>query len=256
MSLGRVKGRCFTQKLLYINEADSETVIGDEIDPFKFHTELSVSQFKKNKRPKKALWQLCETSFKDDICEVLVYSSPLTNLNRNEKLLYHAFAIFQTKNIEGGQTAWWSVEKNGEYIVLQRTIKPDQSYIRDYLYAQQNSQEYATMKKRNTPIKLLAESSGRGTLFDFLRALSNRQDLNERYHFISSNCQEFASFVFNTISGEKKKWNGTVDGALMKTFTREKKYPSIFIDAIFGFSINNNKAIVEFHRDRWNGIYY
>jgi hypothetical protein len=155
----------------------------------------------------------------------------LTNLNRNKNLLYHAFAIFKTKSIEGGQTAWWSVEKNGEYIVLQRTLKPDQSYIRDYLYAQQNSQEYATMKKRNTPIKLLAESSGR--VFDFLRALSDRQDLNERNHFISSNCQEFASFVFNTISGETKKWNG----ALMKIFTREKKYPSIFIDAIFCFSI-------------------
>ena len=62
-------------------------------------------------------------------------------------------------------------------------------------------------------------------VFDFLRAFSNGKDLNERYHFISSNCQEFASFVFNTISGVKKNWNGTIDCALMKIFTREKKKP-------------------------------
>lgn len=119
--------------------------------------------------------QLCETSFKDDICKVLVYSSPLTNLNRKENLLYHAFAIFKTKDIEGGQTAWWSVEKNGEYIVLQRTLKPDQSCIQDYLYMERNSQKLAFMfmRKRKT-VKLLTESSGRGTLFDFLRALSDR----------------------------------------------------------------------------------
>jgi hypothetical protein len=108
------------------------------------------------------------------------------------------------------------------------------------------------MTTRNTPVKMLSESTGRGTLFDFLRALVDRHDLNERYHFFSSNCQEFASFVFNTISGKKKKWNATVDGALMKTLTRKKKYPSIFTDAFFGFHIDN-RAIVEFHRDRWIG---
>lgn len=252
MSLGRIKGKCFTQKLLFIDDADSETVKGIAIDLFDFYTELSVSQFNKNKWRKdwKTLGQLCETCFKDDISEVVVCSSPLTKLNRNENLLYHAFAVFKTVNVVSGQTVWWSVEKNGEHIVLQRTVNQDQSFVRDYLYTEDESQKF--MKTRNTPVKMLSESPGRGTLFDFLRALFDRHDLNERYHFFASNCQEFASFVFNTISGKRKKWNATVDGALMKTLTRKKKYPSIFTDAFFGFYIDN-RAIVEFHRNRWIG---
>ena len=68
--------------------------------------------------------------------------------------------------------------------------------------------EDGTIDERTTPVKLLiASDKGQGSLKDLLSALYTASQLNERYDLIMSNCQKFASFIFEKTNGEGIIWS-------------------------------------------------
>lgn len=132
----------------------------------------------------------------ENIDEVLYYTNPLHRLIPSDwevgknKGLHHAFIVFKTKNW------WWSIEKNAEGLTIQRAKQLES--VRDvYRRAKRTTGETSS-----TNIVLKRKSSDCDMkINELINYIWRKDSLNKVYFIKDSNCQEFAKFIFERISG-------------------------------------------------------
>jgi hypothetical protein len=152
-----------------------------------------------------------------------VYSNPLP-IPLKSGVTIHAFVVFQTKKnkAESEETCWWSLEKNGKYIVLQQSpVKED---VTEKLYDPPEKKEHV---QRLGPVKLLESARGNlDFLINLLRAIWKTSQINKSYHLLYSNCQNFASFVFENSNLHGKKWSTPISSVVDRIGLRNTKTKS------------------------------
>ena len=122
----------------------------------------------------------------DVILNVAVYKHQLFSWQRTEGLLYHAFVVLETKR-------WfWSVEKNGEGIFVQRS--KHRSAVREHL-----------QHKERPPITQVICDSSEMFLKEFVGMLWKTNAVTSGYHYLWNNCKHFAKTVFDNVA-KTKHW--------------------------------------------------
>jgi hypothetical protein len=242
-SSGLAKGKKFIKKLLYVQYVDKEKDMACEIpEPFfqeylqyghKMFSDLRVPNF-----------DFLKSSLKDDsIEEVTVYSNPLP-FPLEPNVAIHAFVILKTENRQNFKETWWSLEKNGKYIVLQQSSNKDDVIKKIY------DAEKKESVKRLEPVRPLDSISGNYRPFkDLLRAICDTDQLKRRYHLLFSNCQNFASFVFAKSNKSGMIWSAPTSTIFISK--NKKIQPGIEADTVKYNSIVNDekfelyRAIIE-----------
>jgi hypothetical protein len=124
-----------------------------------------------------------------EITEFEIHQSSNTGLGKtNLKREFNTFIVFKTTSeIEG--EAWWSLEKNRECFVLQRSSNKDD--VKNNLDG--------TERIKVEPIK--ERLKGKGTIQDLFVLLWAHQIIEENYDVDDSLCQAFVTLVSQRITG-------------------------------------------------------
>jgi hypothetical protein len=132
------------------------------------------------------------------ITHAAIYKVPLLeDLPSDYGFLYHAFVVFRTSP-ESRRGSWWSIEKTIRSLVVQRShVKEDILDFRD------GEKRWETLK--GLP-RVLIEDSTSMSLQDFFVFLHNSGELNNDYHGINANCQDFAKKIFNELASSMSAW--------------------------------------------------
>ncbi|XP_046648232.1 serine/threonine-protein phosphatase 6 regulatory ankyrin repeat subunit B-like [Daphnia pulicaria] len=188
---------------------------------------------------------ILKSALKNRLLEVSVYSNPLpirTPLERYSvrnalnipslpslsDVAIHAFVVFKTMDTTDGSNKiinWWSIEKNGRYIILQQS-----------LYFKEVSESVYDVERRKTvrrlgPVKELTKAYVNNRwLKGLFASIWDTDQLNQPYHLFTSNCQIFASFIFENTNDEGKKWSTLISG-IVDSFGRKKETIRPVIDA-------------------------
>ncbi len=229
-SLGLAKGKSFVKKLLYAQYVDVEKDVTCEIPELLLEDyilqergkfcDLQFTEYMKN--PKSNI-EVLKSGLKSSIRQVYVYSNPLPIVAALEKVsvrkalnlldlpsvcdvTIHAFVVFKTDDFATGKEMWWSLEKNGHYIVLQHS--PDKADVVDKIYDIE-SKKFA---KRLEPVKKETSAVSSYKLQNLLTIIWETRQLGTKYHLIKANCQNFASFVFKKTNVEGKTWSTFTSG--------------------------------------------
>ena len=121
----------------------------------------------------------------EKIINVSVYKVSLSYWQLTNFLFFHAFVVIETDKW------WWSIEKDFEGLTIQRSkiLK----YVKD-CYRKKNRRSNCT---------LLEEDGSNFYLMDLVDWLYKSNQLHEKYHLYSNNCQDFAKALFNKIAKKK-----------------------------------------------------
>ncbi|KAI9557837.1 hypothetical protein GHT06_014586 [Daphnia sinensis] len=139
-----------------------------------------------NEELRQKLSNLIDTE--EQIKNASVYSNPLTKKQRRKGKLYHAFVVIETNEW------WWSIEKNTKCITIQRS--KNLVSVRDMYQRKKRT----TGRNTSTLIREIKTTQGRNTTINELINYMWRKDvLNNDYHVLSANCQEFAALLFDRI---------------------------------------------------------
>ena len=178
----------------------------------------------------------------ENIDEVLYYTNPLHRLIPSDwevgknKGLHHAFIVFKTKNW------WWSIEKNAEGLTIQRAKQLES--VRDvYRRAKRTTGETSS-----TNIILKRKSSGCDMkINELINYIWRKDSLNKVYFIKDSNCQEFAKFIFERISGIVADSKSKNLCELDVYFDSAADEPSGLISANKGFIITVDELLSRVH---------
>lgn len=121
----------------------------------------------------------------ETIRQIFAYKTPLNDLQLTNFVLYHMFIVFKTDKF------WWSIEKNHEEIIIQRSWSEPQ--VKDYL----------DESRRTGSTKLIEKDLSIMTIHKLLRWLYLESKVLKRYSVLTSNCKHFAISVFNYLTMEK-----------------------------------------------------
>jgi hypothetical protein len=214
------KGKLFLRQLLYVQHVDKEKETASTISEQSFrecflgHTKIfsdpNFADYLKNPR---ANVGILKSSLEDKISHVQVYSNPLPAIPLESNVTIHAFVVFETWiRTPFSETTWWSLEKNGQYIVLQQS--PNEDDVTKKIY----DPEKKMCVKRLEPVKKQTSAMGNlDFLQNLLQTIWETNQLNNDYHLLFANCQNFASFVFEKSNYGGKKWS-TVTSAIVDRF--------------------------------------
>jgi hypothetical protein len=108
---------------------------------------------------------------------------------------FHAFIVFKTVSEKDGEF-WWSIEKDTEYIILQRSRNKDDV----------NNNKKGVRRKRIRPIK--EDLIGRGNLLYLFTLLWGQQLIPTKYDIIKSNCQTLVAFISKQVTEEEYEYQG------------------------------------------------
>jgi ankyrin repeat protein len=233
-------GKYFIEKLLYVQHVDKEKDPASEIpeptlqhllasdDRKAFHDSNSTE----NVGNSESNLNILKSSLKDRIDEVVVYSNPLPiSLGSSSRVMFHAFVVFATLNTKSRKKMCWSLEKNGKYIVLQQSTEMDD--VVEKLYDAEKGQ--SVERYGRVKIKKFAMGNFK-PLEDLMRVIWETNQISDPYHFLYSNCQNFASFIFEKLNGERKKWSTGVS-AIVDLLRVRKKKPGSEVNAVMFKSI-------------------
>jgi hypothetical protein len=140
------------------------------------------------------LEELVDTSEK--ISKVFYYTNPLNGwqlykgavkpcswLVSWKGSMHHAYIVFKT------QSWWWSIEKNDAGITIQRSKKNE--FVRDKYVRVRRQESYTTgigCEKSKTATNK--------TVKQLLKHIHEKGYVNEMYHALEKNCQEFADKIY------------------------------------------------------------
>lgn len=120
------------------------------------------------------------------ITQVEIHQSSMHSATNATKV-FHAFNVFRTTSESDGDY-WWSLEKNLDYIVLQRSRNKDD--VKNKLQG----------IKREEVKPYVENLDGKGSIKDLLKQFLNLKVIPERYNIVGSNCQSLVSFVSKQIT--------------------------------------------------------
>ena len=121
----------------------------------------------------------------EKILKIWVFKRPLFSWQLTQLVFSHQFVVIQTA------TWWWSIEKNTEEIVIQRS-KNSEGVL-----------AFEDSKKRSTPLRRVSSDVGQKTMKDLIEFLFRCDELNKIYFLSESNCHHFAEKVFNEFAKNK-----------------------------------------------------
>lgn len=128
---------------------------------------------------------------KEVIEEVRVCTTPIEYL----PVSFHAYVVFNSvatvRGVDGDQfyeTMWWSVEKTGDHVVLQRSKK------------ESDVKERKKGRNRITPIKTVIKDGARYHLKTFGVLIQNSDTFIRRYSLLKWNCHRFAEAIFTKVA--------------------------------------------------------
>ena len=115
------------------------------------------------------------------------YRCPLAENIEENQFAYHQFLVIKTTNW------YWSIGKDSEKILLQRSK------------AKNCVEKCKEGQARYTPVKMIVEIEGRGSMRDLIKFICENE-LDKTYYLLGDNCQRFAERLFNQF---KKPSQGT-----------------------------------------------
>ncbi|XP_046457478.1 delta-latroinsectotoxin-Lt1a-like [Daphnia pulex] len=213
------KGKKFTKQLLYVQLVDKEK------DTASTFSEQSLDEYFLNNRKifsdlsnPKANVDILKSSLQDEIVfGAAVNTNPLPAI-RKTAVTIHAFVVFQTENLKTNDRMWYSMEKNGQYIVLQQSPN-----LGDVMYKLYDPVE-KKLVKRLGPVKRECFARGNGKELEYLiRAIWKTKQLSTKYNLLFSNCQNFAEFVFKEASFGGNKWSTWISSFVNRIGLSHKK---------------------------------
>jgi ankyrin repeat protein len=198
---GKLKGGKYKQKLHFVPCSDKEEPqVGHEISEpaiFRFLlNEETMGKFDEADEVEiaKMLDVLKDIDKQSKITQVEIHQSSM-NTVADAFNAYHVFIVFKSTS-ETDRDYWWSLEKNLEYIVLQRFRNKE------------NVKHKLKGKQRNKVVPIKKDLKGKGTIKDLFAILWAHQVIAEKYHIKKSNCQSLVTFVGQQITNIGYKYKG------------------------------------------------
>lgn len=115
------------------------------------------------------------------------FKNPLSDYQVTSVVVYHLMIVFKTGSW------WWSIEKQGDGITLQRS-KGLQTLLDNHRGEKRN----VTGKYTKT-----MEDRGNKRIMEVIEWLKENGELNKAYHYLSTNCKEFAKRLFDFVAKSK-----------------------------------------------------
>jgi ankyrin repeat protein len=219
ISLNRAKGKYFTKQLLYVQHVDKEkdtasTISEQSLDEYFLNSSKIFSDLSNPK----ANVDILKSSLQDEkVFAALVCTNPHPATPKTA-VTFHAFVVFWTENLKTQNGMWYSMETNGRYIVLQQSPNKD-----DVMYKLYDPEE-EKLVKRLGPVKHRRIARGNGKELEYLlRAIWETNQLNNDYHPLISNCQNFASFVFEKSNLYGETWSTWISSIVDRIGLGNKK---------------------------------
>ena len=126
----------------------------------------------------KCVQDLHRITTSEEIKEIGCYRCPIFRNGEENLLVYHQFVLIKTTNW------YWSIEKDSEKILLQRSKTED------------DVKKRREDKDRRTPVKIMDINEGKGSMIDVIKFICEAE-LDKNYYLVSDNCQHFAERLFN-----------------------------------------------------------
>jgi hypothetical protein len=119
----------------------------------------------------------------EKIEEIWYYTHPLSGGFRIlNSVAYHAYVVFKTDQW------WWSIEKNNESVILQRSKKIE--FVRNHCIRNKRHEQILN------GVTCTKQKKVNSTVEDLIRHIHTEGFLNEDYHLLNNNCQEFADNIY------------------------------------------------------------
>jgi ankyrin repeat protein len=186
------------QKLLFFPNADNSEEEHEisETALFRFLlNEETIQQLKENqvKLPE----MLNALRGIDKLSKITEFETHQSSIDPRKDFIkaFHVFIVFKTTSKNDGDY-WWSLEKNVDYIVLQRSRNKND--VKDKCYGEE--------RKRVKPIK--ENLKGKGSIRNLFAILWVHQVITEKYHIKNSNCQSLVTLVSKQITEDKYEYEG------------------------------------------------
>ncbi|XP_046634899.1 serine/threonine-protein phosphatase 6 regulatory ankyrin repeat subunit B-like isoform X2 [Daphnia pulicaria] len=187
------------QKLLFVPDADNQPEGEHEIsEPALFRFLLNEETLEDIKKAKgeipDMLNVLRDINKESKITEFETHQSSM-GTTKDLKRAFHVFIVFKT-TCQTDKDYWWSLEKNRDYIVLQRSR--NKNNVKDKCYGE----------TRNEVKPIVENLVGNGTIKDLFAILWAHQIIPEKYNILNSNCQSFVTFISQEITEIGYQYDG------------------------------------------------
>ena len=140
---------------------------------------------------------------KDKISQVSLYTTPLDKTQWTNLILYHAYAVFYTET--SGGKFWWSLEKNGDALILQMSRNIED--VRDRIEGEERIRKRVyfipAVLDWRPAVKMRDRSSRKfRDLYDDL--IIDTDQLNKKYKYSDEKSKKFARIMFLKLAKSKK----------------------------------------------------
>ncbi|KZS11514.1 Uncharacterized protein APZ42_024331 [Daphnia magna] len=166
-----IVGSKFTKQLYFDPYADKSSTGGYRVTDEEFRIKLA---------------NVIDTEEK--IKNASVYSHPLSSRQLTNAKAYNAFIIMETNDW------WWSIEKNTEGITIQRS-----KYLKSVRDMYQRTKRTTGKTSRLEIHKGKTTQGNDITINELINYIWRKDCLNNVYHLLYANCQDFAAMVFDRI---------------------------------------------------------
>jgi ankyrin repeat protein len=194
------------EKLFFVPDAganpiEKREVTEAEIPLILLNSKTVIKQLKEQKAEiPEILKTLKEIEKESKITLVEIYQSSMGSVTNRIKA-FHVFAVFRTSESDG-RDYWWSLEKNLEGIVLQRSRNKDD--VKNKLYGDE--------RKKVGPYK--KDLKGKGSIKDLLEILLKYRVIPEHYNIATSNCETFITLISERITEKDYKYISFIERLL------------------------------------------
>jgi hypothetical protein len=201
-SVQNLTGAESKQKLLFVPNADNQPYMNHEIsDPALFRFLLNEESLKQldtaeaYRHPNTRMLAVLKDIDKDSqIIEFEIHRTSMQSVTDAMKA-FHVFIVFKSTSETDGDY-WWSLEKNTEYIVLQRSRNKDD--VKNKLYGE----------SRKQVVLIKEDLKGKGTIKYLFATFWAHEIIKEKYNIFNSNCQSFVTFVSKQMTQEQYDFKG------------------------------------------------
>jgi ankyrin repeat protein len=189
-------GSVYEQKLLFVPDAGSKPE--EEHEVTEIGLLLSLHEGPRTQLDEaETLDYLKDINTESKITQVEIHQSSMKKATDVIKA-FHVFLIFKTTSEADEGDFWWSLEKNLDYIVLQRSRNKDD--VKNKLYGEE----------RKPGEQIIENLVGKGSIKDLFGMLLTHQVIEEHYNIEDSNCESLVYFVSKRITEigyEYERWN-------------------------------------------------
>nr|CAH0112680.1 unnamed protein product [Daphnia galeata] len=185
-------------KLLFVPDAENNPKVGHEISEpglFRFLlNEETIEQLKEAQADMPEMLNVLSGIDKQSKITLFgTYQSSMGSVSGSR--VFHVFIVFKTASKRDG-VYWWSLEKNVDYIILQRSRNEDD------VKTKYDGGEREKVKAIKEDLK------GKGSIRDLFAILWANQVIPENYHIVRSNCRSFVTLVSKRITEEEYQYEG------------------------------------------------